>query len=135
MARKKNEQSVGKKIARLRRERGLSILNLANETGLTPEFVANVEAGKVLPPVAFLIRISKALSIDAASLLSAEEERIILVWALVLGMGTRGCTPRTLGHCGMIPVKGMVSWYWAPSSSQNFLVHAFTAGNIFQYRF
>ena len=76
MARKKSEQSVGKKIARLRRERGLSILNLANETGLTPEFVGNVEAGKVLPPVAFLIRISKALSIDAASLLSAEEEKI-----------------------------------------------------------
>ena len=76
MVRKKKEQSVGKRIAHLRKERGLSIQNLANETGLTPEFIGNVEAGQVLPPVAFLIKISKALSIDATSLLSDEEERI-----------------------------------------------------------
>lgn len=76
MANKKSEKAIGKKIAHLRREKGLSILNLANETGLTPEFIGKVEAGKVLPPVAFLIRISKALSVDAGSLLSEEEERV-----------------------------------------------------------
>lgn len=76
MAGKKKEKSLGKKIARLRKEKGLSILNLASETGLTPEFIGNVETGKVLPPVAFLIRMSKALSVDAGSLLSEEEERV-----------------------------------------------------------
>ena len=76
MARKKREKSVGEKIAHLRREKGLSITKLANETGLTPEFIGDVEAGRVLPPVAFLIRMSKALSIDAGSLLSEEEERV-----------------------------------------------------------
>jgi len=76
MAVKKKEKSIGEKINHLRKEKGLSILNLANETGLNPEFIEDVEAGKVLPPVAFLIRISKALSIDAGSLLSEEEERV-----------------------------------------------------------
>ncbi len=75
MPRKKRERSIGDKITRLRKEKGLSISNLANETGLTPEFIKTVEAGEVLPPVAFLIRISKALSIDAGSLLSEQEER------------------------------------------------------------
>ena len=76
MARKKREESVGKRIARLRKERGLSILSLANETGQTPDFVERVETGEVLPPVAFLIKMSKALSIDAGSLLAEEEERV-----------------------------------------------------------
>ena len=76
MAVKKKEKSIGEKINHLRKEKGLSILNLANETGLNPEFIEDVEAGKALPPVAFLIRISKALSIDAGSLLSEEEERV-----------------------------------------------------------
>ncbi len=76
MARKKRERSIGEKIARLRKGRGLSILHIANETGVAPEFIEGVEAGKVLPPVAFLIRISRALAIDAGSLLSEEEERV-----------------------------------------------------------
>jgi quercetin dioxygenase-like cupin family protein len=77
MARKKGRESVGQRIAHLRKERGLSVRDLANETGLTPEFIGDVEAGGVLPPVAFLIRISKALSIDAGSLFSEEEERVV----------------------------------------------------------
>jgi len=76
MTAKKKERSVGERIGRLRREKGLSVGNLANETGLSPDFIENVEAGEVLPSVAFLIRISKALSIDAGSLLSEEEDRI-----------------------------------------------------------
>jgi len=76
MAPKKREKSVGKKIVALRKEKGLSVLDLANETGLTSDFIGSIEAGKVLPSVAFLIRISKALSIDAGSLLS-EEERVV----------------------------------------------------------
>jgi len=75
MATKKRERSIGGKITHLRRAKGLSLLNLANQTGFTPEFIRNVEAGKVLPPVAFLIRASRALSVDAGSLLSEEEER------------------------------------------------------------
>ncbi len=74
MPRKKGEESVGDKISRLRKGKGLSVKSLANETGLRPDFIEDVETGKVLPPVAFLIRISKALSIDAGSLLSEKKE-------------------------------------------------------------
>jgi quercetin dioxygenase-like cupin family protein len=75
MGRKTREKSVGKKIARLRRGKNLSVQDVAHETGFTTEFIEQVEAGEALPPVAFLIRISKALSVDAGSLLSEEAER------------------------------------------------------------
>ncbi len=76
MTSKPKEKSLGTRIGRLRRGKNLSLQDLANETGLTAEFIGNVEAGRVLPPVAVLIRISKALSVDAGSLLSEEEERV-----------------------------------------------------------
>jgi quercetin dioxygenase-like cupin family protein len=74
MARRKAEQSVGQKITRLRKDR-LTITELANETGLTADFIQKVETGEVLPPVGVLLRISKALSIDSASLFSGEAEK------------------------------------------------------------
>lgn len=76
MAKKKKAKSIGEKIARQRRERKFSIRDLANETGFSPEFLEDIEAEKVLPPVSALIRISKALSIDSGSLLSEEQQEI-----------------------------------------------------------
>jgi quercetin dioxygenase-like cupin family protein len=75
MGSRQRKKSIGRQITQRRREQGLSILNLANETGLTREFIREIESGKALPPVADLLRISKALSMDAGSLLSEEEER------------------------------------------------------------
>ena len=76
MAKKKKDRSVGSKIAHLRKERGFSILDLANETGFSPEFLEEIEAEKALPSVSALIRISKALSIDSGSLLAEEAQEI-----------------------------------------------------------
>jgi len=68
-------QSIGKTLFRLRRERGLSLKNLANETGLSPEYISQVEKGEVTPAVAVLLQLSKALEIDSSILLKEEKER------------------------------------------------------------
>jgi transcriptional regulator with XRE-family HTH domain len=67
VARKKARAPVGQRAVHPRTERDFTARDLAHETGLAPEFMGDVEAGMVLPPVAFLIRIGKALSIDAGS--------------------------------------------------------------------
>ncbi|MFN3534443.1 MAG: helix-turn-helix domain-containing protein [Desulfatiglandales bacterium] len=75
MASTKN-QSIGNKIRLLRRKKGLSLKQLGNDTGLKPQYISQIEKGEVIPPVAVLLQISKALEIDSGILLSEERKKI-----------------------------------------------------------
>jgi len=68
-------QSIGRKIRILRRRKGLTLKQLGNDTGLRPEYISQVEKGEVIPPVAVLLQISKALEIDSGLLLSEERKK------------------------------------------------------------
>jgi len=75
MATKKvDEKSFGTKMKQLRQTRKFSFEQLANMTGYSQRYLKDVEEGKVIPPVAAVIQISKALSVDSGSFLSAEEQ-------------------------------------------------------------
>jgi len=67
-------QSAGDRIREMRKRLNLEIKQLCEKTGLDAEFLEDIEAGTVSPPVGVLIQISRALSVDSATLL-AEEKR------------------------------------------------------------
>lgn len=75
---KPNERSFGAKMKQLRQARKISFEHLANLTGYSQRYLRDVEEGKVIPPVAAVIQISKALSVDSGSFLSAEEQEATL---------------------------------------------------------
>jgi len=78
MATKKvDEKSFGAKMKQLRQLRKSSFETLANKTGLSHRYLREIEEGKIIPPVSAVIQISKALSIDSGSFLSAEEQEAL----------------------------------------------------------
>ena len=67
---------IGKKIKKARTAKQLTYENLANETGFSVDFLKDVEAGKITPPVGSLLQISRALEIDSGDLLKEDENRM-----------------------------------------------------------
>ncbi len=74
MARSKKPQTLGERLRVFREEKELTIKNLGNETGLAPDYISSVEEGEVIPPVAVLLRLARALEIDSNILLTEEDE-------------------------------------------------------------
>jgi transcriptional regulator with XRE-family HTH domain len=75
MPRKKQPQPLGKKLMKLRKQKQLTLKNLANETGLSTKYISQVEKGEAMPPVAVILRLSRALEIDSSILLAQEKRR------------------------------------------------------------
>jgi len=75
MARKKKDelQPIGKKIKDVRLEKKIDFDVIANETGLSVEFLKNVESGDQTPSVGALLQISRALGIDSGFFLKEPE--------------------------------------------------------------
>ncbi len=77
MAKKKDELvPIGKKIRKIRLDKKISFDFLANETGLSIDFIKTVESGKQRPSVGNLLQISRALGIDSGFFLKEQEESI-----------------------------------------------------------
>ena len=74
MAARKKAEPIGKRLMNLRKERGLTLKNLANETGLSQQYISSVEKGEKIPPVSVLLQLSRALEIDSSILLRGEQE-------------------------------------------------------------
>ena len=72
---RKKTQPLGKRLMKLRREKKLTLKNLANETGLTARYISEVEKGEVIPPVSVILQLSRALEIDSGVLLTEEKKR------------------------------------------------------------
>jgi len=74
MAARKKRQPFGKRVMKLRRERKLTLKDVANETGLAQAYISSLEKGEVIPPVAVILQLSRALDIDSSLLLKEEQE-------------------------------------------------------------
>ena len=72
---KKGPLPFGKRVMRLRKEKNMTLKTLANETGLSSAYISQVEKGEVIPPVAVILQVSRALEIDSSILLREEKER------------------------------------------------------------
>jgi len=78
MAKKKEDAfvPVGKKIRRERVKKKMSLDRVANETGFSIDYLKEVEAGKVIPPVGSLLQLSRALEIDSGFFLREQESSL-----------------------------------------------------------
>lgn len=66
-------RAIGRKIAALRDERGLSVRALGEVAGVTGGFVSQVENGHVTPSVASLLRIATALGVQVGDFFERPE--------------------------------------------------------------
>ena len=62
-------QRFGDTLRRLRNERGLSQERLAEAANLTADYVGFIERGENVPTLTVLLKLAKALSVDASELL------------------------------------------------------------------
>jgi len=68
--------SVGKKIKKVRTEKKITLERIANDTGLSVEYLKELEAGKVTPPVGTLLQLSRALEIDSGFFLREQDSNL-----------------------------------------------------------
>jgi electron transfer flavoprotein alpha subunit len=66
--------SFGQRIKRMREDQKMSVVDLAEKTGQSPEFIEQVESDSLTPPVSFLLQLSQALQIDPSNFLSEQEK-------------------------------------------------------------
>ncbi|MCB2185305.1 MAG: cupin domain-containing protein [Deltaproteobacteria bacterium] len=70
---------LGQRISRFRQEKGLSLGDLAQRTGLTEEVLAEIEADTASPPLGTLVKLGRALDMKLGTLISSGEERAYTV--------------------------------------------------------
>jgi len=76
MAKKKGITPIGKRIRRARLDKKISLDTMANETGLSTEFIKKIESGDQRPSVGTLLQISRTLHIDSNFLLKEQDDAI-----------------------------------------------------------
>lgn len=70
-----DRKAIGKKIEKLRKERGMSQLKLANEAGLSQSYIPDLEKGLKCPTVETLDNICYALRISLIEFLTEPKEK------------------------------------------------------------
>ncbi len=72
---------LGSKVRRLRQRRGLTLQNVSDMSGLSKPLLSQIENNIAAPPIATLIKISKALGVKIGHFFHAAdiEERIVVV--------------------------------------------------------
>jgi quercetin dioxygenase-like cupin family protein len=78
MPRKKDTKSVpvGDKIKKVRKKKKITLDQVANDTGCSIDYLKEIEANRVMPPVGTLLQISRALEIDSGFLLKEQESTV-----------------------------------------------------------
>ncbi len=64
---------IGKKIRKARLGKKITLDAMANETGLSKEFIKTVESGDRIPPVGVMLQMSRALGLDSGFFLKEQE--------------------------------------------------------------
>lgn len=66
---------VGEKVKRVREQRGLSLADIAQRTGMDMAVLAEIEEGMMPPPLGTVIKLAKALQMKMGYFISGEEDR------------------------------------------------------------
>jgi transcriptional regulator with XRE-family HTH domain len=61
---KKTEESFGERIRRLRKAKGISMEDFSQDTGYPEDFLKDIEEGKIAPPVAVVLQLSRIFDVD-----------------------------------------------------------------------
>lgn len=75
------ELNLGQKIKSLRQRKGMSLQQMAQKTNLSEPLLSQIESEVVAPPVATLLKISKALNVNIGYFFQEEEsgKRAVIV--------------------------------------------------------
>lgn len=65
-----NEESLGRNINRIRKQKGITLQELARRSGLTKSYLSRIERSRKAPPYSTVNRISRALEVEVTYLLS-----------------------------------------------------------------
>ena len=82
-ARAEDEKAIshGQKLRAIREKRGFSIDEVAAQTGVAADVLAQLEAGETFLPLGQLIKLSKALSLKMSEVISSGDEAFTIVRA------------------------------------------------------
>ncbi len=61
---KKQDESFGERIRRLREENGITLDALSRDSGYPEDLLKDIESGKVAPPVAVVLQLSRIFKVD-----------------------------------------------------------------------
>ncbi len=61
---KKTEESFGERIRKLREAKGINMEVFSHDTGYPEDFLKDIEEGKIAPPVAVVLQLSRILDVD-----------------------------------------------------------------------
>lgn len=89
-----NNALFGHRLRTYRKEKGLTIEKLAEQVGLSPNYLGDVERGKKLPSMATFIRLVNVLDISADELLKDEVNRADYLVDAEISSRLAGLTPR-----------------------------------------
>lgn len=67
--------NVGERLKMARKKKGLSLQDISRRTDTEVQFLANIEEGKVAPPLGVIIRLAKALEMKMGYFISGEEHK------------------------------------------------------------
>jgi quercetin dioxygenase-like cupin family protein/DNA-binding XRE family transcriptional regulator len=65
---------VGESVKKIREEKGLSLQDISQRTGLQPEFLMEIEEGEISPPLGAIIKLAKALEMKMGYFISGIED-------------------------------------------------------------
>lgn len=71
----KKWKSFGQRIRSIREEKGLSLEDLAHETGYSYEILKKIEEDKTVPPVSLVLQLSRTFKVDISEIESEEEKK------------------------------------------------------------
>lgn len=127
-----SEESVGKNIRSLRKQRNWSLQELADRTGLTRSYLSKIERSKKAPPYATVNRIAMALEVEVSYLLSEKVSYFSDIRISVTRKG-KGKIVETLGSSYGYKYEAL--GYSKPGKNmQPFIVRAaFDEKNMFQH--
>jgi len=127
-----DEDSVGKNIRAIRKQKNITLQELADRTGFTKSYVSKIERSKKAPPYATVNKIAKALEVEVAYLLS-ENLSVFSDIRLSLTKKNKGKIVETLGSSYGYKYEAL--GYTKPGKNMRpYLVQAaFNEKNIFQH--
>lgn len=70
-----DEEELGKRIQQHRVDKGLTLQELAERTGLTKGYLSKIENSEKAPPVSTLINLAKALNVSMSEIFGEIDER------------------------------------------------------------
>ena len=81
MAKKKSEKSsLGQRMKAGREKMGMSVADLALETGYQPEVLKGVEEDRTVPPVSLVLQLSRVLKLNMDELETEEDARVTSIY-------------------------------------------------------